>query len=331
MGNFLSFSKQPPQEFPAPEPTSSTPETEQTPAPKVSEPVLLDYFTLVNNKPSKSEIINPENCFSVLSYNILAECYAHFLSKTIHEKYLDISYRSALIVEELRQISSDIFCLQEIDNYTRIYKVLFQELGYNTVFVPRFNMRGDGCAIGVKKDKFDIVEHTVLDLDKGHDYENKTEFTRGNIAVFVTLKHKASKKVIKVICSHLYWDPKFEHVKYLQMSQILSHVDKVCSKDDIVIWAGDFNSKPRSNLIRFILEGKLPKQKKMEFKSEDNLDIMRTICEKLKGIPKKVEWGNVYENYKLAIGEEETGYPAYTNYTMKFKDVIDHILYSKKK
>jgi len=33
------------------------------------------------------------------------------------------------------------------------------------------------------------VEHTVLDLDKGHEYENKSEFTRGNIAVIATLKH----------------------------------------------------------------------------------------------------------------------------------------------
>lgn len=98
MGNFLSYSKQPPQDQPAPEPSEPVPEVEQNPHPKVSEPVLLDYHSIIDNKSTPSSIINPDNCFSLLSYNILAECYSHFLSKTIHEKYLDMSYRSALIV-----------------------------------------------------------------------------------------------------------------------------------------------------------------------------------------------------------------------------------------
>jgi len=47
--------------------------------------------------------------------------------------------------------------------------------------------------------RFDIVEHTVLDLDKGHEYENKSEFTRGNIAVIATLKHVQTKFFLFVI------------------------------------------------------------------------------------------------------------------------------------
>jgi len=97
------------------------------------------------------------------------------------------------------------------------------------------------------------------------------------------------------------------------------------------VWAGDFNSKPRSNLMRYILEGKLPKQKKMEFKDEGNLQIMKAISEKLKGIPKTIDWDNVYVNYGPSIGDEKLSYPDYTNYTAKFKGTIDHILYSKKK
>ncbi len=98
MGNFLSFSK--PQNEPEQPSLSSDPIPEpQTPqSPQITVPSLLDSFSLIDNKPTKSSIVNPENCFSLVSYNILAECYAHFLSKTIHEKFLDIHYRCPLIV-----------------------------------------------------------------------------------------------------------------------------------------------------------------------------------------------------------------------------------------
>ena len=82
--------------------------------------------------------------------------------------------------------------------------------------------------------------------------------------------------------------------------------------------------------MRYLLEGKLPKQKKMEFKGKENLEIMRGISEKLSGLPKKVEWDNTYANYGASVGDEKLTYPAFTNYTAKFKDTIDHILYTKK-
>jgi len=101
MGNFLSFSKPPNEPDQSSTPTDSVPETQTTQSPQITVPPLLDSYSLIDNKPTKSSIVNPENCFSLVSYNILAECYAHFLSKTIHEKFLDIHYRSPLIVPSL--------------------------------------------------------------------------------------------------------------------------------------------------------------------------------------------------------------------------------------
>ena len=82
--------------------------------------------------------------------------------------------------------------------------------------------------------------------------------------------------------------------------------------------------------MRYLLEGKLPKQSKMEFKEKENLEIMREISEKLAGLPKKIEWKNIYANYGRSVGDEKLTYPAFTNYTAKFKDTIDHILYTNK-
>jgi len=37
--------------------------------------------------------------------------------------------------------------------------------------------------------RFEFIEHQILDLDKGHEYEKDPNFTRGNIAIFAVLRH----------------------------------------------------------------------------------------------------------------------------------------------
>jgi len=97
MGNLLTFSRQTQEEISEPQPT---PPLKDTDLPiKCQEKTFIDIITPPDTESIPSPNLNPNNSFSLLSYNILAEVYSHFLSSSIDPKYLDISYRSKLIVK----------------------------------------------------------------------------------------------------------------------------------------------------------------------------------------------------------------------------------------
>ena len=74
----------------------------------------------VNNENIAQETVNKKCTFSIVSYNILAECHAikgfrngdDYLWTT--EEKLKNYYRHDLIWKELEYLDADIYCLQEV-------------------------------------------------------------------------------------------------------------------------------------------------------------------------------------------------------------------------
>ena len=64
---------------------------------------LIDIVLPDNQKVSSTSTSHQANCFSLLSYNILAEIYSYFLRDFVHSSFLDISYRSTLIVQNTHE------------------------------------------------------------------------------------------------------------------------------------------------------------------------------------------------------------------------------------
>jgi mRNA deadenylase 3'-5' endonuclease subunit Ccr4 len=65
----------------------------------------------------KSEVADPSLTFSVVSYNILADCHLQFNKaeyKYTAEEFLAQNYRHALLMKELKYLDGDIVCLQEV-------------------------------------------------------------------------------------------------------------------------------------------------------------------------------------------------------------------------
>jgi len=152
-------------------------------------------------------------------------------------------------------------------------------------------------------------------------------FKRGNIALVSKLLHKETGQKINLICTHFYWDPRHEQVKYLQMSQLLKYANSRFDENEIVILAGDLNLRPFSNTLQYILNGMEPTKENLEFPNNYMLKTMTEMYQNLETIEKKIKWKNVYQSYQE--NSEELTYPKYTNYTGKFKDTIDHILYTQ--
>lgn len=45
-----------------------------------------------------------------------------------------------------------------------------------------------------------------------------------------------------------------EDVKYFQISRLLEHLNRVYKKNDNIIFCGDLNSSPESNIVRHIMD-----------------------------------------------------------------------------
>lgn len=276
--------------------------------------------------------LNSSKIFKILSYNILADCYADpdWLKQSKKED-LEFKARSLKILKQIQGFDCDIICLQEVDHYHDFYKKQFDDLGYKNIYVRKLGPKHDGVLIGVKSDRYEIVNSVELDLNSDPEYANHPDFQRGSVALFAKIRDIQNPKIeINVLCTHLYWDPKFEHVKYLQTSVICKFLENKLEKDENVVICGDFNSMPSCRLVQMLMTKNAPVKNDKETLNSEGLEIMNKIYSGLGSVFKRFEFDNVYRHYGKLTGQADREYPSYTNYTDGFKDTLDYIFFSKK-
>ncbi|GAU15786.1 hypothetical protein TSUD_236020 [Trifolium subterraneum] len=97
--------------------------------------------------------------FSFVSYNILAQVYVKSAFFP-HSPPLSLKWkhRSNSILEVLKNLGADFFCLQEVDEFDNFYKGKMQELGYSFIYMKRSGERKrDGCGLFYKHDRAELV------------------------------------------------------------------------------------------------------------------------------------------------------------------------------
>ncbi|KJP87545.1 hypothetical protein AK88_02849 [Plasmodium fragile] len=130
-----------------------------------------------------SNVTNPNNQFTIMTWNVLAEIYGTVEAFPHCDPYmLAWSYRKTKIIQEILNNSPDIVCLQEIQNehFLDFFKPSLGEFGYEGVYKqktkeiftsPSGKRRGgkytiDGCAIFYNKKKLKFVETYALEFSK---------------------------------------------------------------------------------------------------------------------------------------------------------------------
>jgi mRNA deadenylase 3'-5' endonuclease subunit Ccr4 len=225
----------------------------------------------------------------------------------------------------------DIVCLQEVDHYEDFYKPQLEELGYEVVFEQKTG-KPDGEIIAFKKDKFQLLDRKhVVKMDLQHKYQDNEEFKKGGIALFAKIQSLTKPSVVlNIVNTHLFWDPKCEHVRFLQAGLIYRTISKHFNSDEKIVMCGDFNCGPNSNSVRFLLNKTKPDPALLAAKSEKNLEVMNEIYEDeaVKEFCMKFNWRSAYEKYGELIGNEDPRHPQYTHYLETFKENIDYIFYT---
>eukprot|EP00397_Hematodinium_sp_SG-2012_P038579 GEMP01041989.1.p1 GENE.GEMP01041989.1~~GEMP01041989.1.p1 ORF type:complete len:582 (+),score=104.45 GEMP01041989.1:59-1747(+) len=227
-----------------------------------------------------TNFVKQDDTIRVMSFNLLAPMY---LRKTEYTDqvypyctptHLSWDYRFQLIAKEILAINPDIACLQEVQasKYTDLYTVFPQSeflLSFWSKKSPTTGDRREGCAIALRKDKFELLErkdvvlsdellnHPVLGQEwTQHSWASTVETVfqhLGTVGQICTVKEKASGKILAICNTHLFYHGDAGHVRLLQVAKLLEILTQIVEDTGATpIFAGDLNSTPGTACSRLL-------------------------------------------------------------------------------
>ncbi|XP_062599170.1 uncharacterized protein LOC134260634, partial [Saccostrea cucullata] len=202
----------------------------------VSNPDKQDWVfnrRFIKNPAFQDDITDPAKQFSVVSYNILAQCHLERGDYSFTEpQFLAADHRYQKVLQELRYLDGDIVCLQEVEPgfYNDKLMAAMKEMGYEGRMRKRtddyFN---EGEALFYKSSRFTIVESNTYsmaelankEVDDGVDPSQqeaiKGYLNRPDVMVLVKLQCNRTGQILTVGNIHVHWGRiKVEDVKCIQ-------------------------------------------------------------------------------------------------------------------
>jgi CCR4-NOT transcription complex subunit 6 len=257
------------------------------------------------------------------------------------------------------------------------------------VYKQRTRSKSDGCGIFFRHNKYQLVATKPVEFNNiarvGELYDELA--LTDNVAVMIILKVRTpgapiarkepqpkidvhtdniQEQYLCIVNTHLFWNPSFPDIKAAQCHYLLSetkqflstHFGTTCEKCPI-LFCGDFNSMPDSDVYKLLTQGQVsivrvnPLKKKLKtinqvswyatHKVEDDEEDgenevvvtpidEETIQEKefIEGYHEIATFTNPLDltsGYALACGQE----PSFTNYTASFNGTLDYIFLGKVK
>ncbi|KAJ3173512.1 Glucose-repressible alcohol dehydrogenase transcriptional effector [Geranomyces variabilis] len=295
-----------------------------------------------------------KDTFTVMSWNILCEKYATQQMYAYTPSWaLSWDYRKDLIVQDILNYNADIVFLQEIPmgQYEDFFREqLSQAGGYEGLFFPKSRARTmaeydrrqvDGCATFWKSNKFTLLEKHCIEfqqvavqnpaLRKTDDVFNRV-MIKDNVTTVALLENKETHTRILTANAHLHWDPAYEDVKLVQTGMLMEEMDRLGSKWSNsstntaksrgsagnetnrfpLLVCGDFNALPTSGVYEYLSRGRVP---------QDHVDFGTYSYG-----PYTSE--GLHHKFSLKSAYSHAGELEFTNFTPRFKGVIDYIWYS---
>uniref|UniRef100_A0A914H331 Endonuclease/exonuclease/phosphatase domain-containing protein n=1 Tax=Globodera rostochiensis TaxID=31243 RepID=A0A914H331_GLORO len=269
------------------------------------------------------------NGYRIMSYNILAGLYLKLNLKKQEELFFPYcpkhfqgsDYRYPLILRELEGYNADLIFLQEVD-FRMQKRFLAQFLllkDYSTVFNCKENEVNEGLLIAFRNERFHSLAErpenftvklsTFLANDPANEdirsylthkpIVSSIVTTRPTILQLIRLRTRHDGHSLLCANTHLYFDPAHEEVKIIQSLLCLRYINKIREQLNDpsiqVIFAGDFNSEPKSRAVELIRG----KEIGLQLERGDGSDCVNN----------SIQIKAPFESQCL------TGFPEYTNYT----------------
>ncbi|PRP78127.1 hypothetical protein PROFUN_13929 [Planoprotostelium fungivorum] len=292
----------------------------------------------------------------VLSYNILADCYAQTgVYGYCPQWALHWDYRSAHIRNEILLYDPDIVCLQEVEAgaFSDFFKPELGAAGYSGVFTPKSRARTmdnwtnvDGCAIFYKRSKFNLAEEVAIEyqmvaMSKHKELSEDSEafsrlITKDNIGLFIVLqikedpplssvangkggggKYAAKAKNIIVANTHIHWNPDYRDVKLLQVQFMMEQLTSITSP------RSKWSNSPLIICGDFNSQpGSGPYELMMSGKIDPRHDDLEPFYYG------SYSTAGMKHPFTLSSAYASIGEPSFTNYTGDFTGVLDYIWFT---
>ncbi|XP_039124612.1 carbon catabolite repressor protein 4 homolog 5 [Dioscorea cayenensis subsp. rotundata] len=210
--------------------------------------------------------------FRIVSYNILGVENAsnHLdLYTGVDPHYLSWERRRKKICKELRHYNAGILCLQEVDRFNDLEKLL-QKDGYTGVYKRRTGGAEDGCAVFWKEEQFSLIHQESIEFCKYGLRENVAQ-----LCLFkVGRKHSNAstgedsdseipesmmQQTLLVGNTHVLFNPNRGDIKLGQIRVLLERAHAILQErgNCPVVIAGDLNSLPQSAVYQFLSSSQL--------------------------------------------------------------------------
>lgn len=104
-------------------------------------------------------------------------------------------------------------------------------VGYDGLFKQRTGVRTDGCAVYYKSSLFNLLEYTTVEFNQS----NIPVLNRDNVAIIAKFSSKQNpQNEFIVATTHLLYNPRREDVRLAQTQVLLSEIDRISFKKDIL-------------------------------------------------------------------------------------------------
>jgi len=215
-----------------------------------------------------------EESFSVVSYNILADCWVlpEWYSYTPSDCRTSMQRHDKLMTE-LEVLAGDIVCLQEVGvEYQSFLEKELEKRGYSGEYCRHIQQGdGQGDATYFRKDKFESLEVHMFSFNQmleeaveadGQDKAILGKCQKDEMFHILKLKHLKTGKVLTIGNIHTIWEKFTElDVSALHIALSLAKLAK-CADDSTFIIAGDFNSPPHLAPYSLLQTGHIPNSHK---------------------------------------------------------------------
>ncbi|XP_058125175.1 nocturnin [Anopheles ziemanni] len=162
------------------------------------------------------------------------------------------------LIEEIVQNDPDIICLQEVDHFKFLQKILSAQ-GYEGVFFPKpdspclyinGNNGPDGCAVFYKKDRLEMVNHFTRILEVWRVQSNQ-------VAIAAVLRTRDTNQELCVTTTHLKArkGALLSKLRNEQGKDLLYFIDGIAGNRPVIL-CGDFNAEPIEPIYSTVLNYK---------------------------------------------------------------------------
>ncbi|CAG5130917.1 unnamed protein product, partial [Candidula unifasciata] len=305
----------------------------------------IDSRKLILNPAFPVEDLDPAFCFSVVSYNILADCHLRRYDYSYTKpQFLDQKYRHTLLLKELDYLDGDIVCMQEVSPtyYTQLLQPEMKSRGYDGYFIKRTkDFWDEGEATFVKTSKFEVTSHQSISLadlafkevdDSGLSEDiskaAKKYLDRADVILLTELKCKRTGKTVNVCNIHVVYDLKALDVQCIQVACAIKQLVAKAGNDSCPhIICGDFNSEVTSPAYQLAKDGYLSDDHIHKLQSLQNLEITdessRALVHHMWRAFQHTS-SNLKSAYEQTLGKE----PPVTSFTKITNATLDYIFYS---